>query len=277
MKNAFKKEKKSTDKLKFRLEKPALCQDAERILESDIKNKKKLGFIGRLFDDSSYETIEKMVPDELRRHIKEKINLRDKDPLEKYLTRLHAVSVDQDEIKDLKFDLAFNLFDRELYSKAVKEFEAFLLYYPSDKKSEFAAYLEILCLDLIKNDYKRDQTDTRDLVFKAQNFLSREKYQKYRPYVKQILEDAYKNLYLSERLKFDFYAIRRQTKAMQMIIDYMRKEIAPYYSIKAEIEELESDIQDLKDGKAYVPRGVQPKAKEFVKKPVRTVSKRDRF
>lgn len=277
LKSIGKKDKKRCAKLAFKRSKPEISSDPERILATAEAQSKTPGILDRLFSDEHNKTFEKKTVEELKNRAAQLHDFREKEVETKYLERITAVSLDQDEIRNTKFDLIINLFDRELYERVVQEASSFLLFYPSDERAEFVAYLEILSLDLSRCDFMRDQTATRELLKKASQFLQHESYHLYQPSVRVIMQDAYKSLYESEFIKFDFYARRRELKALEQIYERIKKDIAPFIDLRYPLKQLETILQSIKDGNPYVPHSPWPVPAKKAERPAKKVSYRDRF
>lgn len=278
-KDPFKKEKKATEKLKFRLIKPIESEKDDKVLEF-LDEGKTGGWFNNFIDKISgrrADYIDNINYEQLmeRKHYHELH--QDKEVLEKYLDKLIAKCNNQTDLKNLRFELAVNYIDRGFYKKASKAFTDFIDLYPNDKNTEFASYMELLSLDLQRNDATRDQTETKELITKGKKFLKKTTYKLYMPYVETMVLDAYKDLFQAEINKFDFYAKSNKIKSAEKVLELMKKDLVPYVvGASKEVEQLEKDIQALKDGKGYIARSVRLQVEKFPKLKKSQVF-RDRF
>lgn len=275
LKDAFKKEKKVCPRLKFSNELPKISQADDRILDvvakSDgvgfwdrfefFKNKKDKEKNVRYLEYKDFDSY--TVPELIERK-EYLLGVGNQEDAIKYLKKLITVAENQDEIKKFRFELSNLYLDLKRFKKAVDGFSEYVIYYPGDKHAEYAAYSEILCLDVLRNDASRDQSFTKNLISKAKTFLANDGYKRYVKFVNIIFDDALEDLYNSEVLKFDFYARRKKIKSLENILSSIEKEILAHTTkFNKDYLELKKDLEFIKDGKDYVPRSVRPKIEKL--------------
>lgn len=275
LKDAFKKEKKICPRLKFSNELPKVSQADDKILDivakSDgvgfwdrfefFKNKKEKDKNVRYLEYKDFDSYS--VPELIERK-EYLVGVGNQEDAIKYLKKLITVAENQDEIKKFRFELANLYLDLKRFKKAVDGFSEYVIYYPGAINAEYAAYAEILCLDVLRNDASRDQSFTKNLISKAKSFLANDGYKHYDKFIKVILDDALEDLYNSEVLKFDFYARRGKVKSLENILLSIEKEILPHTSkFNNDYLELKKDLEFIKDGKEYVPRSIRPKIEKL--------------
>lgn len=237
--NPFKKAHKPTARLKFSDVKPDSIQDENKILS------------GKFRSSATTKKLDDMTLDELRERKNFLANTSNKEIAIKYVEKMMIVCQDHKELKELRIELANLQFDLEDYENAAKTYAEYVASYPNDKLTEFAAFREILSLDLRKNDPQRDQSITKEASLKAKQFLKNENYKTYRKGVFDILRDAYNDLLQNEIEVCTFYInIKRNPRSAEKRLEYIKKELAPYIEgSDKKVKELEDKIQALKNGK----------------------------
>jgi outer membrane protein assembly factor BamD (BamD/ComL family) len=241
--NPFKKKHKPTERLKFSDKKPEIENLAELENSKILKGQFRGNEQKRKFDDLSLS--------ELRDRKIQYVNSSEKEIAVKYIEKMMILCQDQRDLKDLRLELANLYFDLEDYEKSGKAYSDYVANYPNDMLTEFAAFREILCLDLRKTDPDRDQLMTKEAILKAKQFIKNEQFRMYRKGVIDILQDSYRILLDNEIYIFRFYLnIRKNARAAEKRLDYIKKEVFPYIENSEKIEkELEGQLQALKDGR----------------------------
>lgn len=272
--NPFKKEKKVCPRLKFAKNPPKISEKEEKILDYESKDSDgsfwdRFEYIRKRKDKDSnkkyleYKEFNEYTIPELEERKDYLIGLGNFEDSIKYLKRLLTLVDNQDKIKQYRFELADVYLESGKYQKALDGFADYVVYYPSDKLAEYASYMELIALDILRNDASRDQSFTKNLINRGKEFVRNPAYTKeYKIIVGSILQDAYEDYFQSEVLKFDFYARRQKIRPLEIVLENIQKDILPFNTkYQTEYQELEKDLQFIKDGKGYVPRSLRPKLK----------------
>ena len=242
--NPFKKPHKPTIRLKFADQRPEIAEKSEgeeKILEGNFRGTLK----AHEFDNLSLV--------ELRERKIDHVNSSDKEIAVKYIEKMMILCQEQKELKELRLELANLHFDLEDYEKSGKAYAEYISFYPNDVLTEFAAFREVLALDLQKNDPDRDQLMTKDAILKGKLFIKNEQYKTYRKGVLDILQDCYKSILDNEICIFRFYVnIKKNPRSAECRLEYIKKEVAPYIENSEKIvKDLDGQLQALKDGKLH--------------------------
>lgn len=184
------------------------------------------------------KTIQYMNEDELREAKKyaELIN-GDKYLISQYIERLLILSNDQKEKQDLRFELANYYFDKQDMKKAASLFREYIRLYPGSPRRDEVEYKEILSRFHARFRPPRDQSKTAKVLRLATNYLENAKTQK-RAYTKEIKELQHicqEDLFSHEYDIAYQYMIRKQFKAAETRLAYIRSELLSYLKEKEPI------------------------------------------
>ncbi|OGB96886.1 hypothetical protein A3F06_00745 [candidate division TM6 bacterium RIFCSPHIGHO2_12_FULL_36_22] len=148
------------------------------------------------------------------------------DLVVKYLDRLIKLSNDQREIRTMRLKLADAMYNWGEYERGARLYTTFAELYPGSEQSEYAAYKAILCHSKLILAPDRDTSAARAVIREGQDFLKRkaEGNVAYNQEVAELIEQAYKTLYMSEVLTFYFYLNTSSYISAQGRLDHIKKE-----------------------------------------------------
>lgn len=181
------------------------------------------------------KTIQYMKEDELREAKKyAELIQSDKHLISQYIERLLILSNDQAEKQTLRFELANYYFDKQDMKKAGRLFREYIRLYPGCKRRDQAEYKEILSRFHARVLPPRDQRKTMKVLRLTNNYIDSANTQK-RSYLKEIKEIQHtcqEDLFSYEYDIAYQYMIRKQFKAAETRLAYIRSELLSHLKEK---------------------------------------------
>jgi len=151
----------------------------------------------------------------------------------KAIERILTLEDDQDNITQLMLELAHLHYAQQNYTAAQEIYDTFINLYPGNKYLEYAYYQALRCHYGNMLDQHHDQSETRATISCAQSYLDAFGTNgHYTEEVRNIRENAYLTLCLSELDRYDFY-INKYTYTTQA--SSLR---AAYYRLESLYEQL---------------------------------------
>lgn len=181
------------------------------------KREKKVGeYFAKEFRD--------LTMDELEHNKNIDLKHNNRESAARYLERMISICKDQGKICELKLELANVYFEDNILDKATRCYRDFLRLYPGNPNSEFISYRLIAALYKQTNSCERDQSETRETIKLANEFLAKDTFVKYRDRVRWIVDQCYKKLLDSEIEIFNFYLGRKKIAAAEKRLEGIKEE-----------------------------------------------------
>lgn len=213
--------------------------------------------------------------DELELNKNIDVKNKNKENAIRYLERMIAICKDQKKICELRLELADLYFDLQFADKASKIYLEYIKLYPGHVNSEYAYFRAINSIFLKTPIPERDQSDTKEIVKLAKEFLAKDSYKKYRNEVTWILDQCNDKLLLSEINTFNFYLRRKNFKASENRLAYIKEQYLKNPKDKKQeslLRDLEGQLKAAKEKRRYIPVYEEPNEKKVKYK--RTYSER---
>lgn len=229
--------------------------------EPEPKKVEKLKLINKNFSDLTFEELEhnKMVYLE---------SDADKDVLTKNLERMLSLCKEQHKICNLRLELADLYFNSNKLDKAANCYKEFVKNYPGNDKAEYCSYQEIVSLFNQTLDPDRDQGKTKEALKLSQDFIKKGTDKEYIKKVKEIIRKCNKKLLEAEINIFYFYLRKKNFKATQKRLDYLKKEFFKNPKNKL-LTKLEEHIKLAQENKVYEPVDLQAYDKDKQSAPIK--------
>lgn len=207
------------------------------------------------------------------------------------IERIISLTTDHKIINPLLIELADLKFELEKFPEAELLYSKYAEFYPGEKSSKHARFMEIVSSQKRENDPRQDQAKTEKTVRLIKNFLENfEADGTYKKQIEKILNECYTKIIESELYKIEFYLHKYKysgkassLKAAEERLIYLRDNMfnqIPTY--KKRFEEIKSKIkEDLTKSEIeslirQIRKTIEPKS-EKKKKPGNERNIRDRF
>jgi outer membrane protein assembly factor BamD (BamD/ComL family) len=209
-------------------------------------------------DEKINKNFDAMTFEELEHNKKIVKTENDLDSVVRYIDRMIKICKNRPEeinkLPELNLDRADALFELEFFTKSAPAYKKFVEYYPGHEKAEYAAYKEVLSWNKQMLSSDHDQTNTKETLKVAKIFLKNPNYQTYKAKVVDIVSNANKTLLESELNCYNFHLDRKEFKAAECRLKYIKKTFFKGSEDSELVKELNEQLKAPKEKRKFSPK-----------------------